>query len=52
MAVANLGMHEDREEVREAQKRVEAKARLEKGEALVIIGLLIVITALLMSHFL
>ena len=47
-----MDVHEDLEEAREAQKRVEAKARLEKWEALVIIGLLIVITAVLMSHFL
>jgi hypothetical protein len=47
-----MDVHENRKEVREAQKRVEAKNRLEKLEALVILGLLIAITALLMSYFL
>jgi hypothetical protein len=45
-----MDVHEDMEEVREAQKRVEAKRRLEKWEALAIIGIFLVVVAFLLSR--
>ncbi len=47
-----MDVHEDIEEVREAQKRIEAKSKLEKWEALAIIGLFLVVIGFLLSRFL
>jgi len=47
-----MDVHEDIEEVREAQKRVEARSRLEKWEALAIIGLSLAMIGFVLSRFL